>query len=226
METALQIEARLEKELVLPSSQRRSREKTERLVEAGFRLIALHGFDGLKIADLTAEAGVTVATFYQRFKDKEAFLAVLQLRSNRRLRENLAAEKFFERVGSAPLDEVGEMVVARFVKGYEIGEPLIRELLRRSPADPAIHAPLKSLGIWLREALVEALRPRFAEFDHPDPALAVGLVVECFFGLLGNILLYAGAPVGLRDPRLKIEMVEMFDRYLGIPKAPGAKRKR
>jgi AcrR family transcriptional regulator len=52
------------------------RSQRERLLEATMRVVAEKGYAATKIADLTAEAGVSRTSFYELFKDKEAcFLA-------------------------------------------------------------------------------------------------------------------------------------------------------
>jgi AcrR family transcriptional regulator len=225
--TAQALESELEGTLLRPLHQERSREKLERLVQAGFKLLNERGFDAMKIADLACEAGCQVSTFYQRFQDKDALLAVMQLRSHQMLRTNLENERFFGKLRELPPGRIAETVVARFLKGYSIGEKLIRELIRRSSVNPAIEKTLKLTGIYLRESLVEALRPRFGEFTHPDPAFAIGLTIEAFFGIMANILVYDAGPAGLRDPRLRNEMIVMFERYVGIevPEAAQAARK-
>jgi AcrR family transcriptional regulator len=52
------------------------RSQRERVLEGTMRVVAEKGYEATKIADLTAEAGISRTTFYQLFEDKEAcFLA-------------------------------------------------------------------------------------------------------------------------------------------------------
>src|SRR6202000_957486 len=63
----------------LPVQQERSRVTRERLLAAAEKVFAEKGYDGAKLADIAAEAGVSVGAVYFRFKDKDAlFLAIAE----------------------------------------------------------------------------------------------------------------------------------------------------
>lgn len=51
--------------------ERRKRETREAIVSAAERLFAAHGYDGVTVADIAAEAGVSVKTLFTYFHSKE-----------------------------------------------------------------------------------------------------------------------------------------------------------
>ncbi len=68
-----------------PPQQARSRATLDRILEATEKLLETHLMDELTLADILGEAGVSVGSFYGRFKNKEALLPELHTRYARRL---------------------------------------------------------------------------------------------------------------------------------------------
>ncbi|MBI1785755.1 TetR/AcrR family transcriptional regulator [Candidatus Sumerlaeota bacterium] len=214
--TDRQIESQIEASLTLAPRQQRSREKMDRLFAAGLRMIATHGYDGMTVADLVREAGCPVSTFYQRFRDKEAFLAMLQLRSIQYVREGLERERFFEKLAKVPLEKDVRMIVARLMKAYVEGAFLIRELIRRAPSNPTIQKPLVAWGPYLKRRGVEALAASFPRMSHPHPAVAVEIAIDACLALLNGVLIYEGGPFPLGSPQLAREMERLILGYFGV----------
>src|SRR4051812_40458779 len=65
---------------VKPPHQSRSRDTHDRIVEAALRLLGKgRAFEDITIAELVADAGSSVGSFYQRFPDKGALLHALHV---------------------------------------------------------------------------------------------------------------------------------------------------
>jgi AcrR family transcriptional regulator len=62
----------------LPALQRRSRDKRDRLLEAGLHVFGSVGYDAARVADIARAAGISVGVFYQRFRDKRALFSALE----------------------------------------------------------------------------------------------------------------------------------------------------
>ena len=62
---------------VLPAKQARSRKTRDALVRAGRNLCEIKDFDELSVAEIAAEAGCSVGSFYSRFSDKDGFFRAL-----------------------------------------------------------------------------------------------------------------------------------------------------
>jgi AcrR family transcriptional regulator len=63
---------------VNPARQKRSREMSEALLEAGQRLLRKHSLATLSVEDICASIGASVGAFYSRFQSKEAYFQALQ----------------------------------------------------------------------------------------------------------------------------------------------------
>jgi AcrR family transcriptional regulator len=83
---------------VAPPVQRRSREKLERILAAAERLLEERVFEGVSMADLAREAGVSVGLVYTRFQNKEALLPALLQRHHGAVEGRLRA--LFATLGS------------------------------------------------------------------------------------------------------------------------------
>tara|TARA_R110002072_G_scaffold236319_1_gene393934 strand:+ start:371 stop:1009 length:639 start_codon:yes stop_codon:yes gene_type:complete len=60
-----------------PALQQRSRESRKLLIKAGFKAFSRYGYEGARVADIAAEVGLSVGSFYHRFGDKRGFFDVL-----------------------------------------------------------------------------------------------------------------------------------------------------
>ena len=70
-----------------PTHQARSRESLERLLIATETLLARgRTLEDLKVAEIAAEAGLSVGAFYARFKNKASLLPLLQTRYGEQVR--------------------------------------------------------------------------------------------------------------------------------------------
>jgi AcrR family transcriptional regulator len=63
-------------------TQRRSRERLERILAAATELIAAQGSDAMRMSDLAEKAGVSIGSLYQYFPDKAAIIRTLAERYN------------------------------------------------------------------------------------------------------------------------------------------------
>jgi AcrR family transcriptional regulator len=63
----------------------------ERALDAAERLFAVKGYDGTKVAEICAEAGIAYGTFFNHFSEKRDLLRGLTSRSEAQLAERLEA---------------------------------------------------------------------------------------------------------------------------------------
>ncbi|MBI1784497.1 TetR/AcrR family transcriptional regulator [Candidatus Sumerlaeota bacterium] len=203
--------------LILPPRQKRSREKIERLLDAGEKLISEKGYDGARVADITRAARCPTGTFYQRFPDKDIFFRAILTRFLGRMRENADADLVNYR-GLSPRG-VMERLVDRVVSTMRLHEGLFRAVVERSGAHPDYRVLVQGMAAHLRQNMVSILggaeRP---DVNHPDPSFAVAAGLQFMFATLQNILRNNPGPLGMHDPRLVPELTRMLESYWGLPK--------
>jgi AcrR family transcriptional regulator len=100
------------------TGERRREDQRSRLLEAIVEVVAEAGYPGARIGDISARAGVSRATFYQLFENKEAcFLA-----AHRKLVERLTADTASAIAGGDPARAIDELFGALI--DYARREPL------------------------------------------------------------------------------------------------------
>jgi len=110
-----------------PPQQERSRQTLERLLVACVRTLDRDGLEGCTLPRIAIEAGVSPATVYRRFADKDALLCAAFLhilkKSNDSNHENLA-----KAILRPTLEETAERLVASLVRQYRTHPRLLRAL--------------------------------------------------------------------------------------------------
>ncbi|GAB5467004.1 MAG: TetR/AcrR family transcriptional regulator [Rhodospirillales bacterium] len=141
-------------------SQRRSRERVERLLSCASEMIAAEGSDALKMSEVARRAGVSIGSLYQYFPDKSALVRTLAERYNREGRHCIE-------VGLAGVETLDQLCDAfcRLIDSYYkifLAEPVIRDIRSATQADRTLRdmelADSRANGAILAEALVR-VRP-------------------------------------------------------------------
>ena len=71
----------------------RRRQTRDLVLDAALRLFSEHGYLGVRVADIAKEAGVSRATFYQHFAEREQILADARWRAGiRKMEQFIAAD--------------------------------------------------------------------------------------------------------------------------------------
>src|ERR1700744_4243777 len=101
---------------VAPSRQKRSRETTLALLQAGADMLRSRSLAELSIEALCTKVGATVGAFYSRFDSKEAYfnaLLALAARDGETLLSGMATNEAFQ---STELDEVCRLIVRGIIR--------------------------------------------------------------------------------------------------------------
>ena len=72
---------------IIPAKQLRSQQTQDNLLNALNELLKEHFFEHISIAQLAEAAGVSVGTYYRRFKNKESLLPLLYQNFGLKLQE-------------------------------------------------------------------------------------------------------------------------------------------
>jgi AcrR family transcriptional regulator len=202
-------------DVLLPAKQDRSREKRDRLIKAGAKTFAQYGYDATRITDIAKAAGITVGTFYQRFKDKRAFFDALN--SEFVSAAHQSNEEFFQ---SADPDWTARQFLEAFILYNRdfIKENIgfVSAILTLAPKDSDVTSPIVQHDIHAAELLETALiaRQMVARQDLRGRQVffACSLMKKTFVVMLNN----DAGPLRAGDDATISEMVEMMAAYLHI----------
>jgi AcrR family transcriptional regulator len=186
---------------VNPARQKRSREMSEALLEAGQRLLLKHGLAALSVEDICASIGASVGAFYSRFQSKEAYFQALQHLACRRAASWLEGEGAPEALAEAPLAEICHAIAKGSVAWMRAYEGVVRAALQHAGTHPARWTPFKELGrLTLQRWQPVLLRRLRGPRRHRERT--VGFAFQLLFGTLVNIVLNDPGPLSLGDADL------------------------
>lgn len=164
----------------MPYSLEHKRRTRKRIVEAARRLFKSHGYNGVGIDRIMAEAGLTRGGFYAHFKGKEELFAEVVKRLGP---STEMQKKFFAEKGAC-----GDSMLA-FIRTY-LSHVHRNDVIEGCPL-AALSVEVGRAGPAARHSYTRALRnaaTRFARsFFHRDAdteALAYGLLATCVGGMV------------------------------------------
>ncbi len=142
-------------------SQRRSRERVERMLAAAVSLISEAGSDAMRMSDVAARAGVSIGSLYQYFPDKAAIIRTLAERSNAEDRACIEAELAGVRDPAGLRAALGRLIDTDYA--MFLAEPVRRDIWSATQADKALQdvdlADNRANGALLAQVLAR-LKPR------------------------------------------------------------------
>lgn len=204
---------------ISPPKQARSEDTARRILDAAQALIEREGLSGLSIPEVVRRARSSTGSFYARFKDKNALLAALEERffeDVHRLVDELADP---ERWRGRPTRELVDACVREMLRRLRQHAPLVCAFAFRSAHEATLQSQARRFHERLTARIGALLLSRRDEMSHPEPELAVGLVLELAFTLMQARVLFAaqhGGRSALDDDRLARELTRLFLGYVGI----------
>jgi AcrR family transcriptional regulator len=117
----------------------RYRRQRRDLLRAAGRLAARKGYEGTRVADIVAEAGLSKSTFYEHFASKEDCFVELHRRTSSQMLQT-AVDAAGANIGRGPYECL--VAVIRAFVGYADRNPRLAEVLRASfgEAQPVVQA--------------------------------------------------------------------------------------
>ncbi len=200
-----------------PAQQDRSRDTHARIVAAAERLLSRgRAWVELSVAELVAEADASVGAFYNRFRDKDALLHVLQLELY--AQGAATAARAHELAGSAvPFEAMVGAFVNVAIASYRDQRGLRRALLVEMCTNPVFRERAIELSRLTCVGLVAGLANHVKGKDTERLATAIDVAHRFVYGTLDQILLYDDqAPTGrkISDPQLAEELTAACLGYL------------
>lgn len=204
--------------------QQRSRATLEKLLSAGVELLRERGYEGLSIAELSARAGVSVGSIYQRFDGKEALFSALQ----QRILEQIDAEQrgLFAGLDAALPDErLVTEAVGRLAALFRRHEPLLRVMILRGAVDEATRERGSQSSLVLARSFEGFLLGAVRRFGHERPEIAADICFRIVYATLTRRIVSgptfeSGAEISWDE--LAAEVARACAAYLLAP-PPGAR---
>lgn len=167
-----------------PPTQQRSKEKLERILNAGYEVAAEVGFEATTLAKIAQRAGVATSTVYTRFKDKDALLHALHTQATERSRAVIAEAYNAAHWQNRSLKEVLADVINLSLQMTEQMAGFQKACFQRALSDP-IFARREAL---VRKEVLDKTRELFAskqqEIGHPDMEVATQFFVALYISVI------------------------------------------
>ncbi len=203
--------------------QLRSQQTLFRILDAAEELIAEKGLTDTSIPEIVRRAGSSVGGFYARFRGKNEMLRALEERFFDDLRQRVDDLTDPERWVAAPIDSILRGCVQELVDTFRSREGLIRAFTFRASQAPKFIEEDRQFRAGVSRRLTALFSPRFDEFNHPDPELAIELAVQLAFGLMHQLVISGEFRAGKRrltDQDLVDELTRNFLAYAGVDATP------
>jgi AcrR family transcriptional regulator len=175
------------------------------LVEAAYRRIASHGFEGLRTRDVAADVGVNIATLHYYFPTKEALIRGVIGRAMQRFRETIPAE------GSPEQRLRGHLrALAQLLKDDQQLWAVLGELVLRAPRDADLEQTFRQSDAYWHRTLRELIT-RCVLSGAARPTLDADETAALIIAAIRGLSL---PTVGRFDPTRIDQVVSQIERML------------
>jgi AcrR family transcriptional regulator len=191
---------------VTPSRQKRSREMTAALLQAGADMLRTRSLAELSIEALCTNVGATVGAFYSRFESKEAYFNALIELAARDGERRLSGM-----TGSAQLRDTGLAELCRLLVHGIIGwirnhEGVLRAALQHDDTRPDRWTLFKGLA---RAATAHATPPLLHVMGRGRAAAktrGIAFSFQVVLGTLVNAVLNDPGPLSIHDDEMEVRL--------------------
>jgi AcrR family transcriptional regulator len=199
----------------LPSTQKRSQETTERLLDAAEDILKSDGPDAATVRAIAEKAGVSVGIVYRRFPDKDTILRAAYMRFFSRTaaaNEGVLTRTDWSRFGTTSL---AKLLIDGMVSAYRSNRSLLKALIlyARTHEDTAFRERAESMNEQAVSALVQIFEARKKEMNHPRPAEGIRFALTSVAAVAQDRVIFHKSS----DPHLNHELLRLFTNYLGLP---------
>ncbi|WP_454629415.1 TetR/AcrR family transcriptional regulator [Bradyrhizobium cenepequi] len=195
--------AKLDLPGVTPSRQKRSRETTLALLQAGAEMLRTRSLAELSIEALCAKVGATVGAFYSRFKSKDAYfnaLTELAARDGERRLLEIGGPRARQ---AARLEELCGFIVSGIVAWMRTHEGVLRAALQHHETRPDKWTTFKALARATTERATPLLLPAMGKGRKAAKTRTIAFGFQVVLGTLVNAILNDPGPLSLRDKEME-----------------------
>jgi AcrR family transcriptional regulator len=191
---------------VTPSRQKRSREMTLALLQAGAEMLRTRSLSELSIEALCNKVGATVGAFYSRFDSKEAYfnaLIELAARDGDRGLLLMAETELFKGVDLAGLCGILVSGITAWIRNHE---GVLRAALQHGGTRPDRWTPFKRRARAMTERATPLLLAAMGKGREAAKKRSIAFGFQVVFGTLVNAILNDPGPVSLRDGEMEARL--------------------
>ncbi|MDQ0314025.1 TetR/AcrR family transcriptional regulator [Amorphus orientalis] len=170
-------------------TQKRSRERMERILNAAVELISEAGSDAMKMSALAERSGISIGSLYQYFPDKSAILGALAERYHAESRACIA-EKLDPVDTPAAFEDAFDGLIEIYYQLF-LEDPAIRDVWSGTQADKAL-ADVDLLNCWENGDLLADTLARIGKREA-DPELRASAFTVMSLGEAAMRLAIAGS---------------------------------
>ncbi len=217
----------------LAPKQTRSRETLKRLLQAAAVVLEEKGVEGATIPAIAARAGVSPGAVYRRFRDTDALLRTLVVRTLSQSGERTAELLTPQFAAENSLAALAEKVIATTLVGYRKHARLLRAFTQfaRSHPSASFRRQVDEIEIHNIRRVADFLLLKREEIGHPNPELGVPfalvqLGVTLREMVLLDVLSESWSPLlPKNDNQLGEELTRAFLNYLEVRPRAGRHRR-
>lgn len=199
---------------VTPSRQKRSRETTQALLQAGAELLRRRSLAELSIEALCAEVGATVGAFYSRFESKEAYfnaLVALAARDGERRVSDMAT---LAAGRESELSARCHQLVRGVISWMRAHEGVLRAALQHDDNKPDKWTPFKQIARANTERATPLLLSAMGKGRRAAKTRTIAFGFQVVLGTLVNAILNDPGPLSLHDKELEARLGDCLLRLL------------
>lgn len=197
----------------------RARAKLTRaaLLKAGRELLETHDFQTMSIAAIAAANGMSVGSFYGRFKDKEAFFESLQKEITTEWIEKATRLLGAPACQGLSANQVVQRICKLIVRLMRQDAGFMRAALKHEATNPEGWTPIKQAGKEVAALAVEVLLPVLPAGAQSASEARIQFAMQVLYSTCFNGILHDPGPIPMASPRLERELARMMCLYLGLP---------
>ena len=191
---------------VAPARQKRSREMTAALLQAGAEMLRTRNLAELSIEALCTNVGATVGAFYSRFESKEAYFNALTELAARDGEHGLTQMAANQRITDADLPELTGLLVGGIIRWMRKHEGVLRAALQHGDTRPDRWSPFKGLASTTAAQATPFLLRAMGRGRKAAKTRAIGFGCQIVLGTLVNAILNDPGPLSLHDRELELRL--------------------
>jgi AcrR family transcriptional regulator len=211
---------------VTPSRQKRSRETTAALLQAGAEMLRTHSLAELSIEALCRQVGATVGAFYSRFESKDSYFNALMALAARDGESRLSRMKAGSRSADADLAELSRRLVRGTIGWMRNHEGVLRAALQHDDTRPDRWSTFKELARANVANATPILLGAMGRGRKAAKTRTIGFGFQIVLGTLVNAILNDPGPLSIHDGELEERLANCLLLLLQAEITAGGSRKR